>query len=619
MDTTLSDPMVGRLLEGRYAIEAFIAHGGMASVYLATDTRLDRRVAVKILHAHLSDDPETVARFEREARSAARLSHPDVVAVYDQGTDGGRAFLVMEYVPGTNLRQIVRDRGRLSPGEAVAVLDHVLAALAVAHAAGLVHRDVKPENVLVTADGRVKVADFGLARAVSGTTVTTTGSVLLGTAAYLAPEQFEHGHADARSDVYSAGILAFELLTGTTPFQADSPYALLKRHANEDIPAPSTRTSGVPPQLDALVTWAASRDPRQRPADAAEFHAALIDVRDQLRLHGAVPALPSTATTRLFVPDGARPNDITRQVGGTRPPAPPSPPRRRRRSRRGLVAVAIVAVVAVLAGVLGWWFADGRYTHAPNVLKLTKAAAVSKLKAAGLHPRWLPSVHSATITSGLVASETPTGRIVHGGTVSLRLSSGPVTHAIPSVRGESVSEATAALSHDQITVSGVVHHFSPLPKGQVIATDPSIGTTVNAGSSVTLIVSKGQQMVTVPPDTKMSAADARSALNHAGFQINATQAFSSTVPAGEVISSDPTPGTQAVKGSTVNIVISRGPRLFPVPNVTGDTIDDAITAITNAGFHPQPHEVLPDGPGKVLRYTPSSPQAKGSTITLYYF
>ena len=613
--------MVGRLLEGRYAVEAFIAHGGMASVYLATDTRLDRRVAVKVMHANLSDDPETVARFEREARSAARLSNPDVVAVYDQGTDSGRAYLVMEFVPGANLRAVVRDRGRLTPGEALAVMDHVLSALAAAHAAGLVHRDVKPENVLVTADGRVKVADFGLARAVAGTTVTTTGSVLLGTAAYLAPEQFELGHADARSDVYSAGIMLFELLTGSTPFEADSAYALLKMHANQDIPAPSGRVPGIPPQLDALVTWAASRDPQERPADAGEFHSSLVDVRDRLGLHDSVPALPTTATTRLVrPPNGARPDDMTRQVGRGRPGPPVAPPRKRpRRRRRGLVVTALVAVLALLAGLTGWWFAEGRYTKAPNVLHLSRTEADAKLKAAGLHARWLPSIHSTVFPTGEVANESPSGRIVHGSTVSLQLSAGPVTHPVPSVRTMSVTEATATLAAQQIQVAGTTQRYNALPKGQVIATQPKAGQTVDAGSSVTLIVSRGQQMVTVPPDTGMPAEQARAALRHANFQIDATQAYSNTVTQGWVISSKPKPGLAAVKGSTVTIVISRGPKLFPVPNVRGDSLADAIKAITEAGFHADPKEFLPGGPGQVFAYSPSNPQPRGTTIVLNWY
>jgi beta-lactam-binding protein with PASTA domain/tRNA A-37 threonylcarbamoyl transferase component Bud32 len=621
MDTTLSDPMVGRLLEGRYAVEAFIAHGGMASVYLATDTRLERRVAVKVMHAHLSDDPETVARFEREARAAARLSSPDVVAVYDQGNDSGRAFLVMEFVPGANLRHIVRDRGRLTPGEAVAVMDHVLAALSAAHSAGLVHRDVKPENVLVTADGRVKVADFGLARAVAGSTVTTTGSVLLGTAAYLAPEQFEHGTADARSDVYSAGVLLFELLTGTTPFQADSAYALLNRHANEDIPAPSTRAAGIPPQIDALVTWATSRDPRQRPADAGELHASLIDVRDRLGLHGGVPPLPVAMTTRLAEQTGSRPIDLTQVVNGGRPPTPPKPAktRRPRRRRRGLILTAILAIIVALAGVGGWWFAAGRYTNAPNVIRLSKSDALSKLKAAGLQVAFGKSIHSASITTGLVAAETPTGRIVHGGTVSLRLSSGPVTHPVPSLKGDSISEAKAALAKFQITVSGITRAFSSEPKGTVLSTDPAAGETVEAGSSVGLTVSKGQQHVTVPPVIGSTEAEATQALTSAGFTVNQPiERFSSTVDAGNVISSTPHQGESPVKGSAVTLVVSKGPKLFLVPDVRFKSLADAEQLITAAGFIPEAKQFSPGGPGVVFDYSPRGMQPHGTTIVLNY-
>src|SRR3954447_4539184 len=253
MDATLSDPLVDRLLDGRYAIEARLARGGMASVYLATDIRLERRVAVKVMHAALAEDPDSVARFNREARAAARLSHPAAVSVYDQGTDDGHVFLVMEYVAGATLREVLRDRSRLTAGEAVAVMDHVLAALGAAHAAGLVHRDIKPENVLVTPDGRVKVADFGLARAIAGTTLTGDDGALLGTAAYVAPEQVRDGVADARSDVYSAGILFFELLTGTPPFSGDSAVNVAYRHMNEDVPAPSSRAPGIPAELDVVV------------------------------------------------------------------------------------------------------------------------------------------------------------------------------------------------------------------------------------------------------------------------------------------------------------------------------------------------------------------------------
>jgi beta-lactam-binding protein with PASTA domain/tRNA A-37 threonylcarbamoyl transferase component Bud32 len=626
MDTSLSDPLVGRLLEGRYAVEAFIAHGGMASVYLANDTRLERRVAVKVMHAHLSDDPETVARFEREARAAARLSNPDVVAVYDQGTDNGRPFLVMEFVPGTNLRQVVRERGRLSTSEALAVMDHVLAALAAAHSAGLVHRDVKPENVLVTADGRVKVADFGLARAVSGSTVTTTGSVLMGTAAYLAPEQFEHGTADERSDVYSAGVLLFELLTGSTPFEADSAYALLNRHANEDIPAPSNRASGIPPQVDALVTWATSRDPRQRPADAGEFHASLIDVRDRLGLHGGVPSLPVTLTTRLVTQPARRPDDLTVAVANGRPPvtpaaAPATVARRPRRRRRGPIIAGIIVLVVALSAVAGWWFAAGRFTQAPKVVGLSQHEADTRLNAAGLHEKWLPSIHSLTTTDGLVAFQSTSGRVTHGSTVDLRLSLGPQTHVLQSFMGDTEAVATSDLKSIHVGVGHVHYIYSQdVTKGLVVTTRPRAGQTVDEGTKVSLYISKGVEHIAIPPVVGMPQDAATTLLTSKGFVVTApVQRYSSTVTSGTVISSHPTAGHKAAKGSNITLIVSKGPHLYQVPNVEQEPLSQAIKDIKNAGFVPEPKELFPDGPGIVDRETPTGMQAHGTTIELQYF
>jgi serine/threonine-protein kinase len=633
MDTTLSDPLVGRSLEGRYAIEAFIAHGGMAAVYLATDTRLDRRVAVKVMHAHLSDDRETVARFEREARSAARLSHPDVVAVYDQGIDNGRPFLVMEFVPGANLRHIIRDRGRLSPGEALAVMDHVLAALAAAHSAGLVHRDVKPENVLVTADGRVKVADFGLARAVAGSTVTTTGSVLMGTAAYLAPEQFEHGTADERSDVYSAGVLFFELLTGSPPFTADSAYALLSKHANEDIPAPSTRACDIPPQVDALVTWATSRDPQERPEDAGEFHASLVDVRNRLNLHGSVPTPPIELTTRIpafdqtavLAQSGAA--DATRVVGGGLPPGPPThvsrvqpdapkPPVHR---RRGVIVSVIVLLLVIVAAVLGWWLAAGRYTNAPNVLGLTKAQAVAKLHGEGYHVKVLDPVYSTAYKEGLVAVEDHASHVQHGATIDLALSQGGRPHQLSDYQGYSVDDVTSDLAAMNIDVRKVDKVYSDVKKGLVVDTIPGAGETVREGSKIVLEVSRGQQHVPVPDVTGKSQEEATTILSDKGFTVSPVQHYSSSVASGNVIRTRPGAGHKPVKGTSITLIVSQGPRLYDVPDVTGEDISQAIKDIRNAGFVPDPVQTVPGGPGQVLQESPTGQQPHGTTIELDYF
>lgn len=642
MDSTLGDPMVDRLLDGRYRVDALIARGGMAAVYLATDTRLERRVAVKVMHPHLADDPETTARFEREARAAARLSHPDVVAVYDQGTDGHEAFLVMEYVPGATLREVLRAQGRLEVGEALAVMDHVLAALGAAHLAGLVHRDVKPENVLLTADGRVKVADFGLARAAAGTTVTTGTSTLFGTAAYLAPEQFSHGTADARSDVYSAGVLLFELLTGSVPFAAESPYALMQRHVSEDVPPPSSRGGGIPSPVDRLVTWATARDPRRRPVDAGALHAALVDVRDQLGLHAGVPSLPITQTSRL---DGAAattslaagaaagpdlPTTVARPLtngappsGTTAPPRPPKAPRPPRpRRRRGPIMLTLLVLVIAGAGVLGWWFAIGRYSPVPELRGLSRSAAVARLTAAGLHPRILGSEHSATVPVGEVVTESPRARtrIGPGGTVSIRLSSGPVRHTLPSLSGETVSEATAQLRSLDLRVTSTSKDYSTsIPKDRVISSTPAGGTTVNAGTGVMLVVSKGPAPVAVPNVVGSSLSSAKSALSAAGFQVHTSQAYSATVASGAVISSKPTSGTKEIPGTTVSLVVSKGPRLYAVPDVTGQPLAAAIRAITNAGFHANPKEIFPFGPGNVVRQTPGGRQPHGTTIELDYY
>jgi eukaryotic-like serine/threonine-protein kinase len=625
MDTTVSDPMVGRSLDARYRVDALIARGGMASVYLATDTRLERRVAVKVIHPHLADDPALAARFEHEARAAARLSHPDVVSVYDQGTDGAHAFLVMEYVPGATLRDVLRDRGRLELEEAFAVMDHVLAALAAAHEAGLVHRDVKPENVLLTADGRVKVADFGLARAVAGTTVTTNGSVLMGTAAYLPPEQVEHGISDARTDVYSAGVMLFELLTGAPPFKAENTYALLRRHVEEDIPAPSSRSRGIPAEVDELVLAATARDPNRRLGDAAILHTALLRTRERLGLHGRVPMLPVATTTRL----GVARFDATTTVG-VAPPATPNgvtaqlpdepPPARRRRRWPVLLAALLVAIALAVAG--GWWLALGRYTHAPSVLGLSRSDANAKLTADGLHAHWLTPAHSATVTAGLVAVESPRpgDRVVRHGRVDLRLSSGPVTHVLPPLQGKTVDAARNILNSLDVSISSTKHAFSStVKKGEVIDTLPAAGTTVDAGSAVTLVVSRGIQKIPVPSVVGMRRADAVVKLQQLGFVVSHSRAYSSTVATGVVISSTPAAKSVVPKGSTVALVISRGPRTVEVPNVVGESIADAVKAIRAAGLNPDPQQVLPDGPGQVLRELPTGQQPLGTTITLSYF
>ncbi|HET7529901.1 MAG TPA: Stk1 family PASTA domain-containing Ser/Thr kinase [Mycobacteriales bacterium] len=632
MDTTLSDPLVDRLLDGRYAVEARLAHGGMSTVYLATDTRLGRRVAVKVMQPALAEDPDFVARFNREARAAARLSHPDVVAVYDQGADDGLVFLVMELVPGATLRDVLREHGRLSPGEAVAVMDHVLAALGAAHAAGLVHRDVKPENVLVTPDGRVKVTDFGLARAVAGSSVTGDSAMMFGTASYVAPEQVSGGVADVRSDVYSAGILLFELLTGVVPFSGDSAVAVAYRHVNEDVPAPSSLVGGLPPEIDALVAAATARDAAARPADARALHAALVDVRDRLGLHDAVPTASGDQETqqlpRVVTPaaaTGAMPTQAALatsalpMAAGTGDGAETT-----RRRRRWPILLVLLVVAALLAGLGGWWLAVGRYARVPGVLEKPRDQAVSMLERAGFHTRIGPAVYSEEIAKGLVAKESPSGgaHVRKGSTITLQLSKGPERHAVPDVRNLTVAKAKQKITAAHLTVAVVHREYSlEVKKGRVISTTPAIGSEQRRDTGVTLLVSRGPKPVVMPDVTGKPADDAEAQLTALGLHVTTTDAFSDKVDEGKVIASTPPGGTTTYDGATVELTVSKGPRLFEVPDVRGMKIEDAVKVIHDAGFTPDPQRTFPFGPGKVFRENPDagSMQPKGTTIELDYY
>ena len=373
------DPLIGRLVDGRYAVEARIAHGGMATVYLALDRRLDREVALKVMHGHLADDPQFTARFIREARSAARLSHPGVVAVFDQGEDDGLLYLAMEYLQGRTLRRVLGELGVLTPGEALDVLEPVLDALGAAHAAGIVHRDVKPENVLLTDDGRVKVADFGLARAASS--VASTSGMLMGTAAYLAPELIAHGLADARGDVYAVGVMLFEMLTGRLPFSGDVPLRVAYRHVHEDVPPPSEVVGQLPEPLDVLVTTAAARDPERRPADAGALLALERSVRARVPVEALAvrPSLPRPARgspfpagrvghTQMLLPGApGHPTHALLAVPPTQAASRNRAPAdadtldaygkdlaRWTRSRRRRGAVALVGILALAGGLAAW-------------------------------------------------------------------------------------------------------------------------------------------------------------------------------------------------------------------------------------------------------------------------
>jgi beta-lactam-binding protein with PASTA domain/tRNA A-37 threonylcarbamoyl transferase component Bud32 len=599
----VADPLRGRLLDGRYRLDAPIARGGMATVYAATDTRLDRPVAVKVMRPGLADDPEFVERFAREARAAARLSSPEVVAVHDQGTDAstGTAYLVMEQVSGGTLRDVLREQGALPPARALDLLEPALVALAAAHAAGLVHRDVKPENVLLSTDGRVKVADFGLARAIETSSATVTTGVLIGTVAYLAPEQVEHGRTDTRTDVYAAGILLFELLTGAPPYASESPMTVAYRHVHEDVPPPGRVVEGIPAGLDELVVRATRRDPAARPVDAGAFLAELRAVRADLGDAPPGPVVRKAGAPTLVVP---RPELVEQR------------PTR----RRGLVLGVLAALVAGAAIAGGWWTLVGRYTDAPAVVGLTETAARETLTAAGFTVEELPAVYSDRVPEDHVVDQDPIadGRVVQGGTVTLTTSRGPDRREVPEVVGRTREQAAAALEEAGLVPGPVSEAFSELPVGAVVRTDPEQGASLPPDTEVALLLSKGVEMLGVPDVQGASRADAERAITQAGFTPTVTDVFSEDVERGRVADQSPSSG-RAPRGSEVVLEVSKGPELVTVPDVVGQDRQAAQRALEAAGLTVRVTAI--PGPGRVRSTDPEAGAQvrKGSRVTMYVF
>ncbi len=559
MGTALVDPLVGSVLDGRYRVEARLARGGMSCVYSAVDLRLDRLVAVKVMDRALARDPVFVDRFAREARTAARLSHVNAVAVHDQGTaagpDGPVVFLVMELVRGRTLRDLLRERGPLPPDEATSLLEPVLAALAAAHRAGLVHRDVKPENVLLSDDGVVKVADFGLARAVAATTAATQDGLVLGTAAYVAPEQVSRGAADARSDVYSAGIVLYEMLTGEPPYQGDSAIAVAHRHVHSDVPPPSHIVPSMPPALDDLVLRATRREPAARPADAGAFLAGLADVRADLGLR-RVPA--PIRTGRQAGPSRPRPTAALPRYPAPdwRRPGPDRPVRDEQRAHRSRFVVGLVAVLllGLVAAGAGWWYGTERFVDVPPLVGLTQQQAVQAATATGLRVRFGGTEHSDRVAAGQVLRSDPgAGDRVHRGTMLVLLtSSGPAPVPVPDVVGASQQDAASTLTHAGLRIRVTQQPSTDVPEGAVIA-ESHRGQSVARDTVVTIVVSTGPDLVTVPRVTGKSLDDATRTLQKRGFTVQAHDFFGGVL--GRVWQQNPRAGSRAPRGSTVTLEV----------------------------------------------------------------
>jgi beta-lactam-binding protein with PASTA domain/serine/threonine protein kinase len=644
--------LVGEVLDGRYEVLEHLADGGMARVYKARDTRLDREVALKVLRPHLVHDDEFVRRFEREARSAASLQHANIVGVLDYGHDRGHLFIVMEYVAGRTLRQIIDDEGSLTPRAALDLMDPVLDALGHAHRAGLIHRDVKPENVLVRDDGVVKVADFGLVRAVTSQTVTSSSSVLLGTVAYVSPEQVGRGIADARSDVYAAGLILFELLTGTKAFTGELPVNVAFMHVHEDAPTVSSRAAGTPRALDEAVATAAARDPDARPADALAFRSLLATVRRGLtpaqldrRLgptgsratgdtHGAVGAGASTAalpvssrhqtTTSLPTVAGAGASTDEGDVvavgarGGSRPPRDGIEGRRRRRWPWVLVALSAALLAATV-----WAFTRGPLepTPVPQVTNLEAAKAHQALTAVGLTGRDTQAFSEDVPVGTVISSDPGAGTTIwKWDTVTLVISKGQERYPVPALAGVPLDQALQQLRDGHLSSGTQAQDFSEtVPSGSVISSDPVAGTPLPPGGAVNLVVSKGKKPIDVQDFTNKPYADAQAALTGAGLVTTVTEEQNSdSVPKGAVIAQQPA-GGQLFKGDTVSFVVSKGPVMVAVPNVVGNQVGPATATLEAAGFKVTVHKLLPGiNFGTVQSTDPvaGTQVPKGSTITL---
>jgi serine/threonine-protein kinase len=609
MDATLADPLVGHLLDGRYRVESRIARGGMATVYVATDTRLDRTVALKIMHRELATDADFVRRFIGEAKSVARLSHPNVVAVFDQGSDAENLYLAMEYVPGRTLRDLLNERWRLGPAEALDLMVPVLAGLGAAHQAGFVHRDVKPENVLITADGRVKVVDFGLARAVAEARHTKTGMVI-GTVAYLAPEQVSHAAADARSDVYAAGVMLFELVTGSQPHRADTPLAVAYKHVNETVPAPSSLVPGLPQAVDSLVAAATSRDPRLRPDDAGQLLRAVFDTRrllpggsgfapgTQLPMAGqhaphSQPGQPWEPWQQVqpgqpgqhravAAPDG--PGVATPGPAPAGPPLAPPPAGQPPADGQGQQNSMIFGVPGVPGVAALPTFAPGtqhggtsvfddatqvsgyrtEFSRRPdrqhNTLIVSHGGGSHGPRQRGSLADWLFSRRAAYLAGGIAV-------VLVASLVVWWQASGRYTR-VPEVAGLATSTAATELRNLGFQVKmGPPQVDNQVPKGDVARTVPGGGSHALTGGTITLISSAGPRKIAVPNVTGKAVADARKALVAAGLIPGAVrQQTSPTVPQNEVISTDPLAGTSWPQTKPVTLTVSAG---IGLPDFTG--------------------------------------------------
>ncbi|GAA4508198.1 protein kinase domain-containing protein [Brevibacterium yomogidense] len=630
--TTLTDPLLGQILDDRYRIDDPVARGGMAMVYKSTDLRLDRVVALKVMHRHLLDDEGFVERFQREARSAAHLIHPNVVAVHDTGRDGDAVYLVMEYLPNVTLRKELRHRGMLTPGQSLIVLDAILAGLEAVHGAGMIHRDLKPDNVLLGADGQIKLADFGLARAVSAATTTKT---LMGTVGYVAPELVTRTGADGRTDLYTVGIMLYEMLTGFQPYTDDVPIQVAYRHVHDDVPAPSDERPGLSPQLDALVLWATSRDPEDRPQSATALRDAVTEARSTLTPAELdlgiddVPENPALATRPLLVPTatifepGASSEPIRANAGTDEIPflADDDPATESTSGSASPGASAHLAEDGEPGAESMAASSVGRTDRGDNP---TSNGTTDEERASEDEPPARAAGASATAGSAPRAERTRKRRrgillalaavlITAALTVGAAMALTDRTATVPDyTAGQDPQEFITLLEDVGLRAETADGYSESIPEGRILDVDPGAGAELDRGSVVTVTVSQGEELFTVPDVTGSAEADARTTLESAGMVLGKiTREFSDDVPEGDVVSQGE--GEEPVaKGTPVDLVVSKGVEPVEVPIVTGLDYDSAFGKLARMGFRISRDDVFDDEvpAGKVISQFPRGGESK---------
>ena len=663
--TARRDPLIGTVLNDRYRIDAKIARGGMAMVYRGTDLRLDREIAIKVMHEHLISDDTFVERFRREAINAGRLTHPNLVAIHDQARDGDIVYLVMEYLPSVTLRRELKHRGTFTPRQAIVVLDAILAALEAVHSTGIIHRDLKPDNVLLGTDGQVKLADFGLARAV--TTATTT-KTLIGTVGYVAPELVTRAGADARTDLYTVGIMFYEMLTGAQPYTDEVPIQVAYRHVHDTVPPPSDVVARLSPRLDALVLWATSKDPEDRPADAAEFRLALAEARAEMSeaeldlgdpqiaagehspvltasidLGEEVPkekrsrtdeipylegeeddtedAAADGADTDDDVDDAADADDDKDDAAGAATIAA---------SGAGVAGAGAAAVAASgakddsTAASASDDSADADESNDSSGEEDSDDEQESKDSESDRHDKAAVVAGSAAASAGASPAKRRRRRVLTGlvaVVAVLALVAWFVVANLPAptsivpgeLAGKPVEEVTSQLEDNDLKAEPKEVFDDKVPAGTVIGTEPVSGAELAPDSSVTVVVSKGEEKFAVPKLEGMSRDEAEGALKKVNLEVGKVdEEFSDTVAKDTVISASQKPGKKLSKGEKIDLVVSKGVAPIPVPNVEGLTFDAAYATLAKRGFRVGKDEVFSDDvpKGKVVSQFPKSTESK---------